>query len=567
VRRIHKLSIALALSVAALSAPARATDGLAGPYLAGRLAGLGSDYVAASDYFDRALAADPGNPQLIENLIIGEIGRGRIDKAAAIATEATDGEIGQIADLVVLADMAKRGDFAGAIAALDAGKSGGGLVDGLYRAWALVGQGQMSEATLAFDKVSESAGLKSFGLYHKALALAAAGDFEAADAIFSGDAGGPLRATRRGVIAHAEVLSQLERNADAVELIDKVFGQTDDTLLVDLRARLDAGETLPFTLVTDATSGISEVFLSVASALVGETTDINALAYARMAEYLSPGLADAHILCAQILDAQGQHDLASETYKSIARDDPAYGAAELGRADSLIAAERWDAAIEVLEKLSKDMPARADIWISLGDIYRRRERFDEAANTYSKAIDLFKSEEPRQWVVYYTRGIAYERLKDWPQAEADFLKALALNPDQPSVLNYLGYSYLERKERYDEALSMIERAVAAQPENGAIVDSLGWALFRLGRYDEAVVQMEQAVELMPVDPVVNDHLGDVYWAVGRQREASFQWRRALSFEPDTEEDAARIRRKIEVGLDKVLKEEGAEPLAVSTNGG
>src|SRR5690606_16124011 len=170
-------------------------------------------------------------------------------------------------------------------------------------------------------------------------------------------------------------------------------------------------------------------------------------------------------------------------------------------------------------------------------------------------------EEPGQWVLYYTRGIAHERTKDWPAAEADFRKALELRPDQPAVLNYLGYSYLERKENYDEALAMIEKAVAERPDDGAIVDSLGWALYRLGRYEEAVGHLEKAVELMPVDSVVNDHLGDIYWAVGRTREAEFQWKRALSFEPDTEEEATRIRRKLEVGLDVVLKEEGAEPLA------
>ena len=155
-------------------------------------------------------------------------------------------------------------------------------------------------------------------------------------------------------------------------------------------------------------------------------------------------------------------------------------------------------------------------------------------------------------------------LEEWKQAEADFRAALELNPDQPQVLNYLGYSMVEKQVKLDEALNMIERAVAARPDSGYIVDSLGWVLFRLGRYDEAVSHMEKAVELMPVDPVVNDHLGDVYWAVGRSREAEFQWKRALSFvDPDDENaeaDPDRIRRKLDVGLDQVLAEEGAAPL-------
>ena len=176
---------------------------------------------------------------------------------------------------------------------------------------------------------------------------------------------------------------------------------------------------------------------------------------------------------------------------------------------------------------------------------------------------------PVRWVLFYSRGIAHERSGDYDQMERDFRAALEIEPDQPQVLNYLGYSMVEQKRNLEEALEMIERAVAASPQSGYIVDSLGWVLYRLGRYDEAVLHMERAVELMPVDPVVNDHLGDVYWAVGRQREAEFQWSRALSFideeDSDSEADPVRIRRKLDVGLDVVLEEEGAPPLQVAND--
>ncbi|MEM6558130.1 MAG: tetratricopeptide repeat protein, partial [Pseudomonadota bacterium] len=159
----------------------------------------------------------------------------------------------------------------------------------------------------------------------------------------------------------------------------------------------------------------------------------------------------------------------------------------------------------------------------------------------------------------------------WESAEADFRAALELNPEHPQVLNYLGYSLVEKQIKLDEALSMIERAVERQPDSGYIVDSLGWVLYRLGRYEEAIGHMERAAELMPVDPVVNDHLGDVLWAVGRTTEARFQWRRALSFINDDTQlqdiDPDRIRRKLEVGLDVVLVEEGAPPLKVADEEG
>ena len=173
--------------------------------------------------------------------------------------------------------------------------------------------------------------------------------------------------------------------------------------------------------------------------------------------------------------------------------------------------------------------------------------------------------------VFYARAISNERLDRWDRAEADFRKALELNPDHPQVLNYLGYSLVEKRIKLDEALDMIERAVEGQPNSGYIVDSLGWVLYRLGRYDEAAGHMERAAELMPIDPVVNDHLGDALWAVGRFNEAEFQWKRALSFvdeeNPSPDIDPNRIRRKLEVGLDKVLEEEGAAPLRVVDDGG
>ena len=199
------------------------------------------------------------------------------------------------------------------------------------------------------------------------------------------------------------------------------------------------------------------------------------------------------------------------------------------------------------------------------------ERFEESVAPYNDALSLIEDPGEQHWIIYFARGISHERIDQWENAEADFRKALELRPDQPQVLNYLGYSYLEMQTNYEEALDMIERAVALRPDSGYIIDSLGWGLFRLGRYEEAVGHMEKAVEKMPIDPIVNDHLGDVYWAVGRYREAEFQWHRALSFiteDTDPQDvDAERIRRKLEIGLDAVLEEEGEPPLQMVEDDG
>ncbi|HQY43449.1 MAG TPA: tetratricopeptide repeat protein [Paracoccaceae bacterium] len=568
--RFPSLLIALALGS---GGPVWA-DGVAGPYLAGRVASIQSDYAAAATYFNQSLTADPGNQDIQVNAILAEMGLGEFEKAEAIArTFEAEGGKGGLSDLAVLAVLAHTADFSAILADMDKGRSAGPLVDGFLRAWAQLGNGQMSEAGAEFDALAKKREVASFALFHKALALASVGDFEGADAILSGKASGPINATRRSVIAHAQILSQLERNKDAVELITKTMGAAPaDPYIAGLMTDLDAGKVLPFDLVRSPADGIAEVFLAVGSALSNDMApndtgaSVDVLLFARTAHYLRPDLSDAALLTAGTLERQGQHELAIEAYGLVAPESPDHLEAELGRADALISTDRMDAAIEVLQQLAKSLPERVQVWAALGDTLRRNERFEESIVAYDKALALVKEPQPQHWALYYARAICFERLKDWGRAEPDFLKALTLSPDQPQVLNYLGYSYLEMNQNLDEALSMIDRAAKAQPENGAISDSLGWAYYRLGRYPEAEAEMERAVRLEPVDPVVTDHLGDVYWAVGRKREAEFQWKRALSFKPE-EEEANRIRRKLEVGLDAVLKEEGAEPLAVTTNGG
>ncbi|MGH1331850.1 MAG: tetratricopeptide repeat protein [Paracoccaceae bacterium] len=560
---------ALALPLGGLPLPSAAqttSSGVfsgAGAYLSARHASNVNDFEQASRTYAEALSNDPGNLSLMEGQIISQIAQGNTANALAVAkllvAQSPDN---QIANMVVLAAASKGDEFEAVLKSIDAEHGVGPLVDGLLGAWAAAGMGQMSDALDRFDEVAKSKGLESFGFYHKALALISVGDFEGADAIFSGKVGGKLPPTRRGVIAHAEVLSQLERGAEAVAIIDDVFGTQLDPGISAIRANLIAGTPLERSSVRSVQDGMAEVFFSVASALDGESDDSYALLYARIAEYLRPDHSDAHLLAAVLLERLGQYDLATQAYRAVPREDPAYYAAEQGRADALRRAGREDAAIEVMEQLTRshgDLPA---VHITLGDMMRAQEKYAEAIKSYSNALALYKGEDPGQWIVYFARGIAYEREDDWDNAEADFRKALALQPDQPQVLNYLGYSYLEMKTNYDEALDMIERAVVARPNDAFITDSLGWGYYRVGRYDEAVIQMERAVELMAVDPIVNDHLGDVYWAVGRKREAEFQWSRAMSFDPE-EKDAERIRRKLDIGLDAVLAEEGANPLKVA----
>ena len=570
--KLKNLSIAVVAAALQLTTgPVYANEAI-GAYLAARQARYQNDFTAAAEHFTRALIKDPSNPALMENAIAALVGLGEIDKALPIAQRIEEADLlSQVAHMVLIADEGRREAYDELLLRVDGNRGVGELADGLIAAWANMGQGDMKTALELFDEVAKQRGLHSFAIYHKALALASVGDFESAEKIFAGEADGPMQRTRRGTMAWAQVLSQLERNDEAVAVIDDVFGTDQDPEIAELREQLAAGERLPFTIISGARDGVSEVFYSLGRALQVDAGQDYVLLYARIAEYLTPDNVDAIIMTAELLENLQRYELATSAYKRVPRDHPSYYIAELGRGEALRRAGKTDAAVEVLEQLSQSHEDVPLVHVSAGDLYRQQEQFDNAAAAYDRALELYAERDTDQWFVHYARGISYERLGQWDKAEADFRKALELNPEHPQVLNYLGYSMVEKRINLDEALDMIERAVAARPDSGYILDSLGWVLYRLGRYDEAIGHMERAAELEPVDPVVNDHLGDVLWAVGRFQEAEFQWHRALSFvdednsNPDIDPD--RMRRKLEVGLDVVLEEEGSAPLKVVDDGG
>ena len=547
-------------AVTTLPVAAGADD--AGAYLAARLAARVYDFVAAASWYDRALEADPGNAALLEGSVTAYLAMGKIDVAGEKARLlAATGAKNQIAFLAILAADAHAGDFAAILKNEQAGDSIGTLVDALVIAWAEVGTGKMSEALADFDKIISTPGMAAFGTYHKALALASTGDFEGADKLLSGPGADAVAQLRRGLVARVEVLSQLERDPDAVALIDKTSGLRVDDGIADLRRRLVAGETLPFDGARNASDGLAEVFFTLATALSDQADDTYTLLYTRVAASLRPDHVDAQLMSARILEKLEQFDLASAAYATIPPTDPAYVAAVIGQAESAISAGRIDAAVPLLQTLATQKPTNINVQTALGDALHQQDHCDLAVTAYGAAITALGTPAPGNWPLFYKRANCELAVKNWPAAEADYRLALNLAPAEPRILNELGYSYVDRGEHLDEALKMIQQAVAISPDTGYIVDSLAWAYFRLGRYDDAVVPMEKASLLMPVDPIVTDHLGDVYWSVGRKREAQFQWQRALSDKPE-DNDATRIRHKLDVGLDQVLREEKA----TGTNG-
>jgi len=553
-RPLFLASAAFFLTAALPPQPAN-SESLAGSYLAASQANFENDYAASALYFTRALAGDPENAGIMQNVVLAYIAIGNAASAVPVAAKMeTLGANSQLAQLLLLTDAIKNGKFDDANALFEKGATFSPLLDGLVRGWIYLGMGNMSDTTAKFDEMAANDAMQVFSDYHQALTLALVGDFEGAEKLLAGRNGQAIRIGRGSLIAHIEILSQLERNDEAITIIEGAMNGSGDLEMLGYIDRLKAGETLAFDVVTTPADGASEVFFTLASVLSGENNDRFGLIYARLAEYLRPSSVDAILIVSDMLSAQNQYDLAIESLNKVPSTDPQFYSAEVARASALQSSDKADAGIEVLRGLTKSHSTIPTVFTALGDALRRESRFPEATEAYNSAIALLPDVQPNHWFLYYARGITHEREHNWDAAEKDFRFALSLSPDQPLVLNYLGYGLVEKGLKMDEAQKMIETAVAKQPNDGYITDSLGWVLYRIGKFSQAVPQLEKAIELMPVDPIINDHLGDAYWQVGRKLEAAFQWRRALSFAPD-EKDAVRIRQKLELGLDAVLKSE------------
>jgi len=554
---------------AAKRPPAPLTRGLAGAYLAARQAVLGNDFVAASDYFLKALAQDPHEAFLIDSALVSLVSSGRMDEASALADRlAARKDATELAGVIRRAAAAKAEDWPRLLALLDevpdrGGAIGSELLEGMLRAWALLGSGQATEAMAEFERLARLRGAKAMIDYNLALLHASVGDYEGAEALLAQPGTGDHLL---GIIARAEVLAQLDRRDEALALIEAQPAASEEPALLDLTARLVSGQPVPFTGLAGARDGVAQTFLTFATALaVGEEPDPLALVQARLATWLNPDLAEARLVTAQLLQVAGEFDLAEEEYEAMRRLGSVRPVAELARIDALARADRLEDAQKAATALTEAHPELSAAWITRGDILRQREDYAAAIPAYSRALDLIEAGDGEaRWFPLYARGIARERSGDFDGAEADMRAALEIRPDQAQILNYLGYSFIDRNMKLDEGLAMVEKAARLRPEDGYIQDSLGWGYYRVGRFQEAVAPMERAATQMSNDPLVNDHLGDVYWMAGRQREAETQWKRALSLalddtvqDTDNEVDPDRIRAKLERGLDAVLADERA----------
>ena len=552
----HSIFLLIILSIAGM---VRAEISFGG-YLAGRHALSTKDFDAASTYLSRAIEDDLENPELLNGLISVQVSLGDIG-AAKISSDNLDllGVQTQLSNMVKIAIQLRNRDFDNAKQQIENEQGINPLLDKIVTGWAFADQGNFEDAETIFDEIGKGSSLAQFSQMQKASMLAAYGRYESALNTIENLEKNSNRMSIDARALKVQLLLKLDNKEEATEYFSKIFGDGVNSDAANLRMQVeDHPNAYSIEESLSLEAGIAYAFYAIADILKDDADPNTALLYVRLAQYLNENSQKAILLAADLLEQMGQYDLAVEEYAKISPSSSYFLSSELGRVGALRDGGKTEAALEVLYYLSREFSDIGIVHNSLGDFLRREERYSEAKIAYDRAVDIYRENNNVSWVVLYARGITHERLQEWDKAESDFRNALTINPDQANVLNYLGYSLIDRGEKLDEAMTMIEKAVSLQPESGYIVDSLAWGLFKLGQYETAIPHMEKAAELMPVDPIVTDHLGDLYWAVGRQLEAKFQWRRALSFDPELK-DATRIREKLRIGLDRVLVNEGLKP--------
>jgi tetratricopeptide (TPR) repeat protein len=530
--------------------PPAATADLFGNYLAGRHAEQIRDYPAAASWFEKAISADPDSPELISRTFLMAVGAGNFERARPLADKMLKlDNTDALAQLVLIVDRLKANDSAGALkhAALLPQDGVHRFIGPLALAWTRMAAGDLPGADAALQQLDKFNGFQPLKNFQLGLLYDFAGQADKAESFYEKTLADNQQLNWRLTDAIANFYERHGKSDKAKALYQKFMDQNSGSEIAQtvLAARPSG---VPKPLIGSAAEGLAEAMFDLASVLnQTETIDL-ALVYDRFALALQPDFRLAQLLLADVLSAQNEPAQALAVLEQIPKNSPYSWSARLRAAASLDELDRSDEAIAQLKQMAQDSPKTIGADIQLGDILRNKKRFDEAAAAYNQAIERAAANgQPDRWALFYDRGVSYERAGQWDKAEPDLEHALELKPDQPLILNYLGYSWVDKGEKLDQGLKMIEKAVELRPEDGYIVDSLGWAHYRMGDYTSAVEYLERAVELVPSDSTINNHLGDAYWRVGRLTEARYQWKRALQFEPD-KEDIPSIEAKLDHGL-------------------
>ena len=554
-RACRGLSFAvLAVQGLATAADARASTDLvsaSGAYLASRAAAYQGDMAARADFLSQALERLPGDVTLTRQTYKTMVSVGRIDEAAALARRLVDmNVVTELSPVTLLVDAVAADDadaMDDALARLDfEGPLGTFAI--IVRAWSTARGGDPARALEILDTAAP--GSEPLVAYHAALLGDVAGETEAAETAFSKAMEAGDTVTWEATRAYGGFLERLGRGEDAARLYRRFMDiNPESPWFDDALARALAGGTPPER--PGMSQAITDALAETARQLLGERRGVMALRLLNHAAWLQPADDRIHFMTGDVLSRLRRDAASAAAYGRVAPDSPLSWNARLRRVRSLNDAGFTEDAIALGRSLARERPESADPFMTIGDVMRSHRRWDEAVEAYDEALRLLDDGSHRRPDLLFDLGAVLEVTGQWERAEQAFLESLESRPDDPWLLNYLGYSWADRNENLDEALDLIERALERTPDDGMVIDSLGWVLYRLGRYDEAVVELERAVGLEPAEAVIIDHLGDAYWKTGRHYEARFQWRHVLTLAPDDEDLVDAVRHKLEAGLDDV----------------
>ena len=521
-----------------------------GSYLAARHASVERDASAAAAFYRSALRTDPKNNELLDRAFISSLADGDIDEAVKLADRILlQDKSNRVARLVVGVRDLKQKKYAAAQLNINQSVRGPitDLVATLLSGWASYGAGDVKSAVAGIDKLTGPEWYPIFKDLHAGMILELGGKEKEAGARF--ERAYKLDDSMLRVAEDYARWSSRNKDAAAASTIYEAFDKKlpRHPLVQEGIRESKAGKKLP-PLVNSAQAGGAEALYGIGATLTRRGGEDLALVYLQLALYLSPNHPLALLSLADLYESVKKPQMAIKIYERMPANSPLKRNAQIQLATNLDAADRSDEAIKLLKDVTAEAPKDIEAIMALGNIERGRKKFADCAKTYSQAIDVMPpGGDKNSWVTYYYRGICQERSKQWNKAEADMRKALEMQPEQPHVLNYLGYSWIDQGVNLDEGMKMIKRAVDQRPDDGYIVNSLGWAYYRIGNFDEAVKNLERAIDLKPEDPTINDHLGDAYWRVGRTLEAKFQWAHARDLKPEPEE-LPKIEAKLENGL-------------------
>ncbi len=509
----------------------RPVAGTSGAFLAGRFALSQMDLNQAVDDLLKALATDPQNEELQQQAFVAAVMAGR-PEAVTLAHALSSNP----AAMLVLADQDVRtGNWQAAVDKFSAlpGQGLTQVLQPLLLAWAQQGAGQGTEAMQTLQPYLNGTRYRAVFALHAAMISDLAGrEGDAAQYFRTALAEyGSLNLRLGSILASWQARNGHTDEARAT--IRAMSTTSPDLVIAEPALQLSAARPQ----ITSAKDGIAEAYLALAASLQQQDAADFALLLLRQALDLRPDFTAARLLAADVETSRGQVAMAASMLAPVAASDPLIAVVRLRQARIDERLGKRDDAKAILEQMAKDYPDRPEPLAQMAQMQSGASQFAEAAATYGRALARVAHPGRNDWALYYEQGIAYDRAHDWPHAEADFLHALDLSPDQPYVLNYLGYSWAEQGRNLPRARQMIERAQAERPNDGAIADSLGWVMLHQGDRTEAIHWLERAAELTPEDSTVNGHLGDAYWAAGRHAEAQTQWRRALILHPDPDEAA------------------------------